>query len=68
MDAGGVVSSSWNVMSSGEESEKIMADANTIAEQKMKINSQHSPIRASQAWKGQPKNHSIQISHLFFLF
>ena len=36
MDAGGATSMSWNVMSSGEESEKILSDANTIAEQKMK--------------------------------
>lgn len=36
MDSGGATSMSWNVMSSGEESEKILSDANTIAEQKMK--------------------------------
>ena len=36
MDSGGVVDRSWNVMSSGEGAEKILADANTIAEQKMK--------------------------------
>ena len=36
MDAGGASSLSWNVVSSGEEAEKILTDANTIAEQKMK--------------------------------
>lgn len=36
MDAGGASNISWNVSSSGEESEKILTDANTIAEQKMK--------------------------------
>ncbi|MFH0897267.1 MAG: Snf7 family protein [Candidatus Bathyarchaeota archaeon] len=36
MESGGATSMSWNVMSSGEESEKILLDANTIAEQKMK--------------------------------
>ena len=36
IDSGGVVDRSWNVMSSGEGAEKILADANTIAEQKMK--------------------------------
>ena len=36
MDAGGASNVSWNVSSSGEESEKILTDANTIAEQKMK--------------------------------
>lgn len=36
MEAGGASSISWNVTSSGEESEKILSDANTIAEQKMK--------------------------------
>ena len=36
MESGGATSMSWNVMSSGEESEKILSDANAIAEQKMK--------------------------------
>ncbi|MDQ1280889.1 MAG: hypothetical protein QG670_2152 [Thermoproteota archaeon] len=36
MDAGGATSVSWNVSSSGEDAEKILSDANTIAEQKMK--------------------------------
>ena len=36
VESGGATSMSWNVMSSGEESEKILSDANTIAEQKMK--------------------------------
>jgi division protein CdvB (Snf7/Vps24/ESCRT-III family) len=36
MESGGATSMSWNVMSSGEEADKILADANTIAEQKMK--------------------------------
>lgn len=36
MEAGGAASASWNVMSSGEDSEKILSDANLIAEQKMK--------------------------------
>lgn len=36
MEAGGASSISWNVTSSGEEAEKILSDANTIAEQKMK--------------------------------
>lgn len=36
MEAGGAASVSWNVMSSGEEAEKILTDANTVAEQKMK--------------------------------
>jgi len=36
MDAGGASSVSWNVSSSGEEADKILTDANTIAEQKMK--------------------------------
>ena len=36
MEAGGATSTSWNTMSSGEEAEKILTDANTVAEQKMK--------------------------------
>jgi len=36
MDAGGASTMSWNVVSSGEDAEKILADANTVAEQKMK--------------------------------
>lgn len=36
MEAGGASTTSWNVVSSGEEAEKILADANVIAEQKMK--------------------------------
>lgn len=36
MDAGGATESSFNVISSGEEAERIIADANAIAEQKMK--------------------------------
>jgi len=36
MEAGGASSVSWSISSSGEESEKILADANMIAEQKMK--------------------------------
>jgi len=36
MEAGGASNISWNVTSSGEESEKILTEANTIAEQKMK--------------------------------
>ncbi len=36
MESGEASTSSWNVGSSGEDSEKILADANLIAEQKMK--------------------------------
>ena len=36
MDSGEATSNSWNVMSSSDEAEKILSDANTIAEQKMK--------------------------------
>ena len=36
MESGEASGSSWNVGSSGEDSEKILADANLIAEQKMK--------------------------------
>ncbi len=36
LDSGGVVERSWGVISSGEEAEKIIADANIIAEQRMK--------------------------------
>ena len=36
IDSGGATSMSWNVVSSGDESERILSDANTIAEQKMK--------------------------------
>ena len=36
MDSGEATSNSWNAMSSGDEAEKILSDANTIAEQKMK--------------------------------
>jgi len=36
IESGGATSMSWNVMSSGEASEKILSDANTIAEQKIK--------------------------------
>jgi division protein CdvB (Snf7/Vps24/ESCRT-III family) len=36
MESGGATSMSWNVISSGEDAQKILADANTIAEQKMK--------------------------------
>ena len=36
MEAGGASSVSWNVSSSGEDSDKILSDANAIAEQKMK--------------------------------
>ncbi|MFH0748853.1 MAG: Snf7 family protein [Candidatus Bathyarchaeota archaeon] len=36
IDSGGAHAMSWNVVSSGEEAEKILLDANTIAEQKMK--------------------------------
>ena len=36
MESGGATSMSWNVVSSSEESEKILLDANAIAEQKMK--------------------------------
>ena len=36
IDAGGSNNTSWNVMSSGEEAEKILGDANAIADQKMK--------------------------------
>ena len=36
MESGEASNTSWNVMSSGEDSEKILSDANVIAEQKMK--------------------------------
>jgi len=36
MDAGGATATSWNVVSSGEDAEKILADASAVAEQKMK--------------------------------
>jgi division protein CdvB (Snf7/Vps24/ESCRT-III family) len=36
MDSGKVTATSWNVITSGEEAEKILEDANAIAEQKMK--------------------------------
>lgn len=36
MESGGATDASWNVMSSGEESEKILSEANIIAEQKIK--------------------------------
>lgn len=36
MDAGGATGYAWNVVSSGEEAERILTEANTIAEQKMK--------------------------------
>jgi len=36
MESGGATSMSWNVISSGEDAQKILEDANTIAEQKMK--------------------------------
>jgi division protein CdvB (Snf7/Vps24/ESCRT-III family) len=36
MDSGRVTATSWNVITSGEEAEKILEDANAIAEQKMK--------------------------------
>lgn len=36
MDAGGVTETSYNVIAPGEDAEKILSDANTIAEQKMK--------------------------------
>jgi division protein CdvB (Snf7/Vps24/ESCRT-III family) len=36
MEAGGAASSSWNVPPSGEDADKILSDANLIAEQKMK--------------------------------
>jgi len=36
MEAGGASSVSWNVSSSGEDADKILSDANAIAEQKMK--------------------------------
>ncbi|MFH0897242.1 MAG: Snf7 family protein [Candidatus Bathyarchaeota archaeon] len=36
MDSGGVVDRSWNAVSPNEGAEKILADANTIAEQKIK--------------------------------
>lgn len=36
VDSGGTYSASLNVLSSGDEAEKILADANAIAEQKMK--------------------------------
>jgi len=36
MDSGRVTATSWNVLTSGEEADKILEDANAIAEQKMK--------------------------------
>ena len=36
MDAGGATAYSWNISSSGEEAERILMEANAIAEQKMK--------------------------------
>ena len=36
MESGGATSMSWNVISSGEDAQNILNDANTIAEQKMK--------------------------------
>jgi division protein CdvB (Snf7/Vps24/ESCRT-III family) len=36
MEAGGATSMPWNVTSSGAEAEKILTEANTIAEQRMK--------------------------------
>jgi hypothetical protein len=36
MDAGGATAYSWNITSSGEEAERILMEANAIAEQKMK--------------------------------
>jgi len=36
MEAGGVTTTAWNVSSSGEEADKILTEANVIAEQKMK--------------------------------
>lgn len=36
MDSGRVTASSWNVITSGEAADKILEDANAIAEQKMK--------------------------------
>lgn len=36
IDSGGAHDMSWNVVSSGEDAEKILSDANTVAEQKMK--------------------------------
>ena len=36
VESGEANSTSWNVMSSGEDAEKILSDANLIAEQKMK--------------------------------
>jgi division protein CdvB (Snf7/Vps24/ESCRT-III family) len=36
MDSGGATTMSWNISSSGDEADKILLDANTIAEQKMK--------------------------------
>ena len=36
MDSGGASTMSWNIVSSGDDAEKILFDANTVAEQKMK--------------------------------
>jgi division protein CdvB (Snf7/Vps24/ESCRT-III family) len=36
MEAGGASTTSWNISTSGEDSDKILSDANVIAEQKMK--------------------------------
>jgi division protein CdvB (Snf7/Vps24/ESCRT-III family) len=36
MDSGRVTATSWNVITSGEDAEKILGDANAIAEEKMK--------------------------------
>jgi division protein CdvB (Snf7/Vps24/ESCRT-III family) len=36
MDSGGATAMSWNILSSGDEADKILTDANAIAEQKMK--------------------------------
>jgi division protein CdvB (Snf7/Vps24/ESCRT-III family) len=36
MESGGATSMSWNVVSSGQEAERILSDANAIADQKMK--------------------------------
>jgi division protein CdvB (Snf7/Vps24/ESCRT-III family) len=36
MESGGATASSWSVVTTSDDAEKILADANVIAEQKMK--------------------------------
>jgi division protein CdvB (Snf7/Vps24/ESCRT-III family) len=51
-DSGTGTASTWNVTSSGEDAERILLDANTVAEQKMKEKFPTLPSAVSQAMEG----------------